>query len=146
MKPMSRQRRREVLKVLLADADVEVRRMMAGYLRHDGHQVLELDDGADLHDELSELADGDRHDLDDVLVVASVQMPVMATLTVLHLLGSRRCRLPFFILLTVSTDTDAPATAAELGALAILEKPFDPERLRAEVQRFATNSTEARAG
>jgi CheY-like chemotaxis protein len=126
------------LTVLLAEDDPHVRSMLAIVLRRDGHRVLESRDGAELADALWDVSSSSA--LDDMLVIADLQMPVMDSLTVLRHLAARGQRLPFFILLTTSWDAGVETAAAELGILAVLEKPFDVREFQAVVRSFAAGA------
>jgi CheY-like chemotaxis protein len=121
---------------LLAEDDSELRSMLSAVLRRDGHRVLELRDGADLHDDLALLMLDELDPPQDLLVVADLRMPVMDTFTVLQAFRKRGHRPPF-ILMTAFGDAGTHEVASELGALAVFDKPFDFDDLRNAVTRFA---------
>jgi two-component system response regulator (stage 0 sporulation protein F) len=73
---------------------------------------------------------------DDVLVVADLRMPGTNSLNVLRELHTQGRRPPF-ILLTAFGGPGVYREARELGALAVFDKPFDFDLLRAEVKRVA---------
>lgn len=124
--------------VLLAENDPQVRRMLAIVLRRDGHRVIESQDGAELADELWDICS--RSATDDMLVIADLHMPLMDSLTVLRSVAASGQRMPFFILLTTTWDADVESAAAELGVLAMLEKPFTIRHFLALVRSFAAGA------
>ena len=128
----------ERLTVLLAEDDPHVRRMLAIVLRRDGHRVLESQDGAELADELLDVCS--RPGRDDMLVIADLHMPVMDSLTVLRSFAAQGRPMPFLILLTTSWDARVESAAAELGVLAMLEKPFSIRDFLAVVRSFAAGA------
>ena len=126
------------LTILLAEDDRDLRSLLSAVLRRDGHRVLELSDGADLHDDLALLFLDQAEPPDDLLVVADLRMPVMDGLTVMRSFRSHGHRPPF-ILITAFGDTDTHDQAASLGAVAVFDKPFDFDDLRGTVRAFAAS-------
>jgi len=122
--------------ILLAEDDPDLRAMLYAVLRRDGHQVVALNDGADLFDSLQALLDQGPEKRRAQLVVADLRMPVMDGLAVLRAFRARGLPLPF-ILMTAFGDPGTHASAWELGALAVFDKPFDFDELRRAVGAFA---------
>jgi two-component system response regulator (stage 0 sporulation protein F) len=129
-------RERPALTILLAEDDSELRGLLAGALRRDGHCVRELVDGGQLEWELARTyRDGPSGDR-DCLVVADVRMPVIDGLTVLQ--DCRKQGLhPPFILMSAFADPTLHATAKHLNAVAVFDKPFDLDGLRAAIAYYA---------
>ena len=115
-------------RVLLAEDDVEMRRLVAEALVDDGYDVIPVADGGRL---LVTLARGqiDRDDVD--LVVSDVRMPVCTGLQILEQLRAARWRIPF-ILMTAFGDSVTRGQARSLGAV-LFDKPFDIDDLRTAV-------------
>jgi two-component system, response regulator, stage 0 sporulation protein F len=124
------------LTVLLAEDDPDLRAMLSAALRRDGHHVVELCDGADLFDDLTRLFVDQPQQSEHVLVVADLRMPVMDSLAVLRTFKMKGHRPPF-ILMTAFGDPGTHASALELGALAVFDKPFDVDDLRKAVKSLA---------
>jgi DNA-binding response OmpR family regulator len=122
--------------ILLAEDDPDLRAMLCAVLRRDGHHVVELSDGADLFDSLQALLDQGPQKRRAQLVVADLRMPVMDGLAVLRAFRARGLRQPF-ILMTGFGDPRTHASAWELGALAVFDKPFDFGELRRAVGAYA---------
>jgi DNA-binding response OmpR family regulator len=127
---------------LLAEDDVETRRLLGAALRRQGFEVVEACDGAELLDHISAAANahrlaaggiavrsGDAYDA----VIADNQLPVLCGLDVLAALQCVRCPVPF-ILITAFADEDTRAEARDLGAAAFLEKPLSIQDLQAAVR------------
>jgi DNA-binding response OmpR family regulator len=123
------------LTVVLAEDDDELRALVATLLRKDGHLVIEARDGSDLMDDLARVYLAGVAP-DEPLVVTDLRLPIADSFSVIRALRAQgKC--PRFILMTAFGDEDSHAEAARLGALAVLDKPFDFDELRSAVLRFA---------
>lgn len=113
-------------RILLAEDDSEMRAMVSSDLRRAGYGVVECADGAALLRRLdaAERAEGLGVDL----VVADVRMP---ELTGLQVLERMRGADPFtpYIVVTAFGSPETRRAAARLGAIAVLDKPFEIEAL-----------------
>lgn len=110
-------------RVLVVDDEPTVREVVVGYLRRDGHEVVEVGDGAEaLH-----LVNNDRFDI----VVLDMMLPGANGLDIL-----RRIRqlgeMPVIMLTARSEESDRVA-GLELGADDYVVKPFSPRELAARV-------------
>jgi DNA-binding response OmpR family regulator len=124
---MGRQRGR----ALVAEDDVEMRRVLVDTLKGEGYDVYDVGDGAAL---LIELARNHRFHYDTVdVVVADVRMPLCSGLQALETIRSVRPRLPF-VLLTAFGDEEMHARATTLGA-ELLDKPVSMKSVSAAVAR-----------
>ncbi len=125
-----------VRRVILAEDDADMRRMLAGVLVADGYEVIEAPDGDELIDRLHEIA-GRPHGRDTVAVIlADVRMPRLDGLDVLAALRCAGWRTPV-ILMTAFGDDTVHAEAKKLGAVEVLDKPFGMDELRALLGRVA---------
>jgi len=118
--------------VLLAEDDVDVRRLVTTALRKDGWSVVEARDGVDLLEQIgSALLFGNlRGEMAPVgLVISDVKMPGHDGLEVLaHL---RRSEIDVAVVLMTAYPDDVTRGRAEsLGVEAFLPKPFDIDHLR----------------
>jgi CheY-like chemotaxis protein len=120
---------RQPLKILLAESDPQMRRLLAAVLRSDGHEVVEAADGAELLEAIASLIiDGDKHQFD--LIIAAQGIPGIPGLSVLSGLRARGRTTPFVLM------TDNPgvqAHARRLGGV-VLDKPLNVERIRSAVR------------
>jgi CheY-like chemotaxis protein len=123
-------------RVLVAEDDPDMRRLIATLLRMAGHKVAEARDGMDILDRLESSIWSERHDLFDV-IVSDVNMPGLSGLDVLAALRCAYWTTPV-VLITAFGDDDMRAEARALGASAVLDKPIDPEKLREAVAQAAT--------
>ena len=132
--PARRQSRTRPCRVLLAEDDLEMRRLLAWSLEHAGHEVVECADGITLLRKLSRPGWMQAADPIDV-VVSDIRMPGY---TGLEVLASMRefedC--PPIILISAFADAAAREQARELGAAALLPKPFDQDELVEAVERL----------
>ena len=122
-------------RVLLAEDDPELRKLLAAILRKDGFDVIEARDGADLLSKLEALAAEPTAAQPDV-IVSDIRMPGYTGLDVLWALRKGNCRIPV-ILMTAFGTSDTREEAIRLGADTILNKPLDPESLVTMVRSFS---------
>lgn len=113
-------------RILIAEDDLEMRRVVVDALTEDGHEVHSVGDGAAL---LIELARSDRFHYQSVdLVIADVRMPICTGLQALETL--RGVGAPFPILLmTAFGDEEMHEQARRMGAT-LIDKPFSIDKLR----------------
>jgi len=114
-------------KILLAEDDLELRQLLAMVLRRAGYDVEEVADGSTL---LRELADevGGQKPFDTDLIISDILMPGWTGLNVLAGLRRFDWAVPV-ILITAFGDAETHAEAARLGAVTVLDKPFDVDDL-----------------
>lgn len=120
---------RAPMKIMLAEDDDDMRYLLAGALRAEGFEVLEVRDGDELIERLTcDLLLGDGSCSVD-LIITDVRMPGISGLSVLE--GLRRVDgwTPV-IVITAFGDETVHAEAQRLGAVAVLDKPFDVGYLR----------------
>jgi len=119
-------------RVLLAEDDPSLRTLIAGALRQDGVEVIEIADGNALVDHLAEgvAKDGSLDGFD--LIVSDIRMPGFSALEVMGGLRRLLARTPV-VLITAFGDPRTHQRARQLGAVAVLDKPFDIDQLRAMV-------------
>jgi len=115
-------------RLLVADDDADMRRLVATLLRQDGYDVVEARDGIESLDRLEPalLTNAARFDA----IVSDVQMPGLSGIELLASLRSTPVSIPV-VLMTAFGDDDVHRAAETLGAAAILDKPLQPSALRA---------------
>jgi DNA-binding response OmpR family regulator len=127
---------RRRLRIFLAEDDAQMRRLVADALRRDRHFVLEAPDGDVLLKHMRHAFQDDLPDTKDSLIVADVHMPRRGGLDLIQ--GLRELEwCPPCILITGFGDQRLHAEARRLGTLAVFDKPFDLDDLRATVNRLA---------
>jgi CheY-like chemotaxis protein len=126
-----KQRRR----ILLADDDAAFRTLLQMALAGDGYDVVAVKDGTELLERLSvSLSAGAAEDRFDV-VVSDVRMPGWTGLNVL-LSMRHQANPPPVVLITAFGDERLHEQAVKAGAIAVLDKPFELDDLRALVSRL----------
>jgi CheY-like chemotaxis protein len=117
------------LRILIADADAEMRRLLALVLRTDGHDIVEVSEGSALLEAIASLVIDGAHPFD--VIMSAQAIPGLPGVSVLAGLRSRGRRTPF-VLMTGNPVVQAQAT--RLGAV-VLDRPFDAEAIRRAVRR-----------
>ena len=116
-------------RVLVAEDDDELRWLIACALRKSGFDVIEAHDGTALLERAGEVM-VQEHTIGGIdLIVSDIQMPGWSGLDVLAGLQHAGVQVPV-VLITAFGDDKTHLQAARLGAVAVLDKPFDIERLR----------------
>jgi DNA-binding response OmpR family regulator len=117
--------------VLLAEDDPELLDLLASYLRRRGYRVFCAPDGEALVQRVERSVPSGPLPAIDV-IVSDIYMPGIDGLTVLEELREGGRRIPT-ILMTAFGSADVRERGLELGAEAVLVKPFDLGRLLAAV-------------
>ena len=116
-------------RILIADDDREMRRLLEHALARAGHEIDEASNGQQLLALVHEAAtNGHRPDV----IVSDIRMPGCSGL---HALAETRRLLPQtpVILITAFGDAQTHERAAQLGAVEVFDKPFDLGALLARV-------------
>jgi DNA-binding response OmpR family regulator len=113
--------------VVLAEDDREMRMLVATTLRRAGWDVLEAGDGIDLLDCIGWVIEA-RDDWADCVLVSDIRMPGLNGLEALERLRAIGWS-GGTILITAFGDEATHARARELGAVVVLDKPFELDAL-----------------
>jgi len=130
---------RRPLRILLADPDRELRRLVALVLRRDGHYVVEAADGSELLEAIATIVIDGARPFD--LIVSAQAIPGISGVSVLTGLRSRGRRTPFVLM---TGNPIVQAQAKRLGAI-VLDRPFDAAAIRSAVERADVRETEGNA-
>ena len=115
------------IRVLLAEDDTEMRRLLVSTLLREHCEVIEARNGSQLWERLEQVVTHQQQALD--LIISDVRMPGRSGLDVLRVLRRTDRQTPV-ILITAFGDPETHAEAYQLGALAVFNKPFDLDDLR----------------
>lgn len=116
-------------RLLLAEDDGAFRYLLSSTLRADGHHVVTVSTGVDLLDVLTDsMSPNDACPAFD-LVLSDLRMPGWPGLEALARVA-RNPSMPPFILFTAFGDQATHRRALEIGAVTLLDKPFDLDYLR----------------
>lgn len=128
--------------ILLAEDDADLRGVIAQALRDAGHVVLEAGSGFELLDRIeAAIAWGARARPPISLIISDVRMPGMTGIDVLSVLRCAYWSTPV-ILMSAFADATLQIEAYELGAAAVIAKPFAVDELLDTV-RDALRRTES---
>ncbi|HXJ22262.1 MAG TPA: response regulator [Polyangia bacterium] len=120
------------LRILLAEGDGELRRLLSQALERDGHQVVSVRDGGALLEELAAtIVERTRPQFD--LVICEQGLPGIQGMTVLSGLRARDNEIRFVL---ICADPVMQERARRLGGV-VLDQPVDAEAVRGAV-RLAT--------
>lgn len=119
-------------RVLVAEDDTEMRRIVVEALRKDGYDVREAPDGGRLL--IAITAQYDDPDAEVDLIISDIRMPVCSGLQIVESLRQARWKVPV-ILVTAFGDDDTRARASSLGAV-LFDKPFAIDALREVVRNL----------
>jgi two-component system, NtrC family, response regulator AtoC len=115
------------VRVLVADDEPNLRRVLAAMLARDGYEVLQAGDGA----EALALAD---QGVD--VVITDLRMPRVDGMEVLRRVIADHGDIPV-IMITAHGSIDSAVEAVKLGAFDYIEKPFEQEMIRQVVAKAA---------
>lgn len=117
-------------RILIADDEPHIRRILATFLETAGFEVDQADDGDEAAQFLSSSATYR-------LALLDLMMPGLTGLEVLEEIrkSPERATLPVVILTAKGQDTDRDAAMA-LGANAFITKPFSPKKLLALIRQL----------
>ena len=116
------------LRILLAEHDHHVRRLIALVLRGDGHFVVEAFDGGKLLDVVASLLLDHRRHYD--LIVSEQRLPGIQGLSALSALRTAGDATPFVL---ITSDPDVTAQATRLGAV-VLDRAGNVEAIRRSIR------------
>ncbi|WP_158542354.1 response regulator [Lujinxingia litoralis] len=125
-------RRIEGTCVLLVEDDEPVRELIALLLRDAGVDVVELGDGIEALNYVAACEVYRQTVRQPDVILADINMPNFSGLDLLMGLRESRVRPPV-VLVTAVNDVDIHTEARRLGAVSIVQKPFEVEGLLAEV-------------
>jgi len=140
-KRTSTQRRSRVqaqpTRVLVAEDDDEMRRLLAMLLRRNGYDVITCGDGLSLLELLGSYFKFSeaRENCDVDLVISDIRMPGLTGLEILEA-GKELEMFPPVVLITAFGAEVTHEEAAQLGARACFDKPFDIDEFLATILRI----------
>ncbi|HEY4245149.1 MAG TPA: sigma-54 dependent transcriptional regulator [Kofleriaceae bacterium] len=109
-------------KILVADDEQNLRRVLAALLRRDGHEVVQAQNGAEA---IERLADVD-------VVITDLRMPGADGMDVLRTANKNFPHVPV-IMITAYGSVGQAVEAIKAGAFDYIEKPFEQDAIRATV-------------
>jgi CheY-like chemotaxis protein len=127
-------------RVLLAEDDDEMRQLLSSTLRVEGYQITECAHGVKLAWLLETPSTGSVQPYD--IVVSDIRMPGLTALEVME--GLRSQNWPPVILITAFGDAETHETARKLGAVAVLDKPFEMGDFIDVVNKWAKRKAQPR--
>jgi len=130
-------------RVIVAEDDADVRRLVAVALRPLGYEIIEARTGAEVLDaiggSLISRATDDRPDV----IISDIRMPGLTGMEILA--GLRQLNWPtVFVLMTAFADQETREEAQRLGADAFFAKPFDVDDLMTAVINMAPSAFDRR--
>jgi two-component system response regulator AtoC len=111
-------------KILVADDEQNLRRVLAAMLRRDGHEVVQAANG---HEAIERLADVD-------VVITDLRMPGADGMEVLRTASKSHPHVPV-IMITAYGSVGQAVEAIKAGAFDYIEKPFEQDSIRVIVEK-----------
>jgi DNA-binding response OmpR family regulator len=116
------------MKILVAEDEPILLRIIEARLKKDGHEVITTKDGREALAKIEESAPD--------LVIADIMMPFASGLEIVGALKKRAVRIPIIILSAMEQE-NVVLEAFELGADDYITKPFSLGELSVRVRKFA---------
>jgi DNA-binding response OmpR family regulator len=121
-------------RIVVAEDDFEMRRLVGDCLRKEGYEVHEVADGAELLLRIEDSFFLRRVPAPVDLFVTDIRMPVYTGLEIVNGMREAGLQMPV-VIMTAFGNPETRERAESLGA-ALLDKPFKMEALRALVRRL----------
>jgi len=112
-------------RILVADDEPNLRRVLTAILRREGYDVVQAADGAEAIDLLSDPVD---------VVITDLKMPRVDGMEVLRHASTNLPHVPV-IMITAFGTVDNAVAAVKAGAFDYIEKPFEQEQIRQIVNK-----------
>jgi DNA-binding NtrC family response regulator len=124
----------DVRRVLVADDELNMRRVLEAMLRREGYEVITAANGAEA---LTGMTAGVH------TVITDLKMPVLDGMALLKRMSSDYPDVPV-VMITAHGSVENAVEAVKLGAFDYLEKPFEQEQIRQVVAKAISTYTLAR--
>src|ERR1043165_3445257 len=111
-------------KILVADDEQNLRRVLVAMLRRDGHEVVQAASGVEAIDRLAEVD----------IVITDLRMPGADGMEVLRTASKSFPQVPV-IMITAYGSVGQAVEAIKAGAFDYIEKPFEQDSIRAIVEK-----------
>jgi CheY-like chemotaxis protein len=144
--PCAVESRTRPFRILVAEDETEMRRVVVEALREDGHDVVELADGGRLLVDIAarlQAKEGSEGEAVD-LIVSDIRMPICTGLEILEVL--RKAKWPTPVILMTAFGDDETRRHAERLEAALFDKPFDLDDLRAAIANLLPRDREGARG
>jgi DNA-binding response OmpR family regulator len=118
------------MKILVAEDEVIMQKMLEFRLQKDGHEVRLAGDGRQALEQIEDFCPD--------LIITDIMMPYASGLEIIGIVRKRPgIRTPIIILSAMGQE-DVVLEAFQLGADDYITKPFSPNELSVRVKRFVT--------
>jgi len=126
----------EGARILIADDEPNLRRVLVAILRRDGHDVVQATDGSEA---LERLSGGDVD-----VVITDLRMPKVDGMEVLRQTSRTAPHVPV-IIITAYGSVGQAVEAIKAGAFDYIEKPFEQDQIRVVVEKAVKQAIANRA-
>src|SRR5689334_9555257 len=114
----------QTAKILVADDEVNLRRVLTALLKRDGHEVVQASSGVEAMEHIGEV---------DV-VITDLRMPGADGMEVLRTASRQHPHVPV-IMITAYGSVGQAVEAIKAGAFDYIEKPFEQDAIRTIVEK-----------
>ncbi len=122
---------------MIAEDDVEMRKLIKRALEHQGYAVTECGDGYELFARLLALVETGQG-LEQDLIISDIRMPGWTGIELLEEFN-KKTGCPPVVLITAFGDQKIHDEAKRLGVAAVFDKPFEITDLIAKVNELITS-------
>jgi two-component system response regulator VicR len=119
------------MKILVAEDDALMLKMLEFRLKKDGHEVIVSHDGREAMEKIDELMPD--------LVITDIMMPYLSGLEIVGAVKNRYTGSIPVIIISGMGQESVVLEAFQLGADDFITKPFSPNELSVRVKRFEKN-------
>lgn len=121
-------------RILLAEDNDEMRRLLAHALSEDGYEVFQCHDGGEFLIRLQSFII-DKRSVDFGVIISDIRMPGLTGMEILEDMHEYK-EFPPMILITAFGDKETHAQAEKFGAAAVFDKPFEIDDLLVKVHEL----------
>src|SRR5919206_3782952 len=124
----------EAKRVLIADDEINIRRVLEAILKRDGYEVVTAANGLEA---MAGMSRGVH------TVITDLKMPGLDGMQLLRKLSADYPDVPV-VMITAHGSVENAVEAVKLGAFDYIEKPFDPEQIRQIIAKALRTHTLSR--
>lgn len=124
-------------RILVVEDDAEMRSLLVSSLKKEGYELLEANDGSEFLEIVSADLSGNNRLCD--IIISDIRMPGYTGLECLERMNHAILAIPV-IFITAFGDDETHSKAKELGAVAVMDKPFEMNDLKRLIKEICSST------